>query len=87
MKRNFAIALLAVSTLAAAGKAVAQDLAVQATVPFEFTVGGKLLPADTYTITFVVRSDHDQERRQPLLGRDDRFAQQPGVGPRQRAGL
>src|SRR5277367_673577 len=51
MKRNFAIALLAVSTLAAAGKAVAQDLAVQATVPFEFTVGGKLLPADTYTIT------------------------------------
>ena len=51
MKRNFAIALLAVSTLAAAAKAVAQDLAVQATVPFEFTVGGKLLPADTYTIT------------------------------------
>ena len=51
MKRNIAIALLAVSTLAAAGKAVAQDYAVQATVPFEFTVGGKLLPADTYTIT------------------------------------
>ncbi len=51
MKRNFAIALFALSTLAAAGKAVAQDLAVQATVPFEFTVGGKLLPADTYTIT------------------------------------
>jgi hypothetical protein len=51
MKRNFAIALLAVSALAMGGKAVAQDLAVQATVPFEFTVGGKLLPADTYTIT------------------------------------
>src|SRR5271168_2447056 len=51
MKRNIAIALLAVSTLATAGRAVAQDLAVQATVPFEFTVGGRLLPADTYTIT------------------------------------
>src|SRR5277367_1125944 len=51
MKRNVAIALLAVSTLAAAGKAVAQEPAVQATVPFEFTVGGKMLPADTYTIT------------------------------------
>jgi hypothetical protein len=51
MKRNIAIALLALSSLAAAGKAPAQEMAVQATVPFEFTVGGKLLPADTYTIT------------------------------------
>jgi len=51
MKRNFAIALLALSTLAGAGKALAQSNAVQATVPFEFTVGGKLLSADTYTIT------------------------------------
>jgi hypothetical protein len=51
MKRNIAIALLAVSTLGVAAKAVAQDPAVRAKVPFEFTVGGKLLPADTYTIT------------------------------------
>jgi hypothetical protein len=51
MKQNFAIALFAASTLAVAGRAVAQDLAVRANVPFEFTVGGKLLPADTYTIT------------------------------------
>jgi hypothetical protein len=51
MKRNFAIALIALSTLAAGGKAVAQQPAVRATVPFEFTVGGRLLPADTYTIT------------------------------------
>jgi len=61
MKRNFAIALIALSTLAGAGKALAQHQAVQATVPFEFTVGGKLLPADTYTISsssgvIVVRS-------------------------------
>jgi len=51
MKRNIAIALLAVSTLGAAARAVAQTPAVEAKVPFEFTVGGKLLPADTYTIT------------------------------------
>jgi hypothetical protein len=50
MKRNFAIALLALSTLAAAGKALAQESAVRATVPFEFNVGGTVLPADTYTI-------------------------------------
>ena len=51
MKRNFAIALLALSALAATGKAVAQESALKATMPFEFTVGGRLLPADTYTIT------------------------------------
>jgi hypothetical protein len=51
MKRNFAIALLALSTLATGGKAVAQEPAVKATVPFEFTVGGRLMPAATYTIT------------------------------------
>jgi hypothetical protein len=51
MKRNFAIALLALSTLAATGKAVAQESALQATMPFEFTVGGRLLPAGTYNIT------------------------------------
>jgi hypothetical protein len=51
MKRNFAIALLALSTLAVTGKALAQQSAVQATVPFQFTVAGTVLPADTYTIT------------------------------------
>ena len=51
MKRNTAIALFALSTLGAAARVLGQTPAVQATVPFEFTVGGKLLPADTYTIT------------------------------------
>jgi len=50
MKRNIAIALLAVLTLVGAGNAVAQNVGVQATMPFEFTVGGKLLPAGTYNI-------------------------------------
>jgi hypothetical protein len=51
MKRNAAIALIALSTLAAGSRALAQEPGVKATVPFEFTVAGKLLPADTYTIT------------------------------------
>jgi len=51
MKRNAAIALFALSTLAAGSRALAQEPGVKATVPFEFTVSGKLLPADTYTIT------------------------------------
>jgi hypothetical protein len=51
MKRNTAIALFALSTLGAAARVLAQAPAVQATVPFEFTVGGRLLPADTYTIS------------------------------------
>jgi hypothetical protein len=51
LQRVFAIALFAASTLAGGGRAVAQTPAVVADVPFEFTVGGRLLPADTYTIT------------------------------------
>jgi hypothetical protein len=51
MKRKIAIGLVALSSLGAAARVLAQEPAVQATVPFEFTVGGKLLPADTYTIT------------------------------------
>ena len=51
MKRNTAIALFALSTLGAAARVLGQTPAVQATVPFEFTVGGRLLPADTYSIT------------------------------------
>ena len=50
MKRITAIALLTIATFVTAGRALAQDRAVQATVPFDFTVGEKLLPAGTYTI-------------------------------------
>src|SRR5450432_3011957 len=51
MKRNTAIALFAIASFAVAGKSFAQDHAVQATVPFDFTVGAKLLPSGTYTIS------------------------------------
>jgi len=51
MKRNLAIALFALSTLGTAASVLAQTPAIQADVPFQFTVGGKQLPAATYTIT------------------------------------
>jgi len=51
MKRTIAIALFSIASLFTIGSASAQDRVVQATVPFDFTVGGQLLPANTYTIT------------------------------------
>jgi hypothetical protein len=51
MKRAPAVALFALSCLGVAARVIAQEPAVEARVPFEFTVGGKMLPADTYTIT------------------------------------
>jgi hypothetical protein len=50
MKRITAIALLAITNLVMAGNSIAQSHGVRAAVPFDFTVGGKLLPAGTYTI-------------------------------------
>ena len=49
MKRITAIALFALATLVA-GSAMAQERAVKATVPFDFTVGSAHIPAGTYTI-------------------------------------
>jgi hypothetical protein len=56
MKRIHAIALLAIANFAMAGTSFAQSNGVRATVPFDFTVGDKLLPAGTYTIK--EQSDH-----------------------------
>jgi hypothetical protein len=50
MNRISAIALLAIANLAMAGTALAQSNSVEAKVPFDFTVGDKVLPAGTYTI-------------------------------------
>jgi hypothetical protein len=56
MKRIKAIALLAIANFAMAGTSFAQSNGVRANVPFDFTVGNKLLPAGTYTIK--EQSDH-----------------------------
>jgi hypothetical protein len=50
MKRITAIALITMANFALAGTSFAQSNGVQATVPFDFTVGNKLLPSGTYTI-------------------------------------
>ena len=50
MIRIAAFALVIAATFTATGSAFAQDQRVKATVPFNFTVGDKTLPAGTYTI-------------------------------------
>jgi hypothetical protein len=65
MKRIPAIALLAIANLAMVGTAIAQSYGVKAKVPFDFTVGNKVLPAGTYTIkpassSVIMISNHDQ---------------------------
>jgi hypothetical protein len=50
MIRTTAIALIAMANFALAGTSFAQSNGVRATVPFDFTVGNKLLPSGTYTI-------------------------------------
>jgi hypothetical protein len=50
MKHLTAIALFIAATFITAGKAIAQDYAVQATIPFHFTVNGSQLPAGNYTL-------------------------------------
>ena len=53
MKRITAIALFTLASILGAGNALAQSDEVRATVPFDFTVGNKLLPAGNYSITSV----------------------------------
>ena len=50
MKHITAIALFIAASFITAGKAIAQDYAVQATIPFNFTVNGRSLPAGNYTL-------------------------------------
>ena len=67
MKRIFAIALFAASSLAAAGNLSAQNHhQMKANIPFAFTMGSKTLPAGSYTISSpspdVVTVRNDQNR-------------------------
>jgi hypothetical protein len=50
MKRITPIALFILAGLVSAGNLSAQDHGVRATVPFDFTVGNKVLPSGNYTI-------------------------------------
>lgn len=51
MKRITAIALFTLANLVTAGSVLAEDPSASVTVPFAFTVGTKLLPSGTYTIS------------------------------------
>lgn len=50
MKRITSLALFAFSSILGGAVASAQTHGVEATMPFDFTVGGKLLPPGTYKI-------------------------------------
>jgi hypothetical protein len=49
MKRIPIVALITLASLVSAGNVLAQSREVRATVPFNFSVGNKLLPAGNYT--------------------------------------
>jgi hypothetical protein len=51
MKRIITIAIFAFTVILSVGRASAQVPAIRVNVPFNFTVGDKLLLAGTYTIT------------------------------------
>jgi hypothetical protein len=50
MKRITVLALFSAAATLAAGNLLAQAHAVQATMPFDFMVGNKILPSGTYTV-------------------------------------
>jgi len=69
MKRTIAITLLALAGITGTGKALAQQQ-IRATVPFEFTVGNKTLPAGTYSISQIsddVIAIRDNDARSGML--------------------
>ena len=51
MKRTLGIALFILIVFSMIGIASAQDRAAQATVPFSFSVGDRVLPAATYQVS------------------------------------
>lgn len=48
--KQIAIALFALASTFGVGNAMAQEHPVRATIPFNFTVGDKVLPTGTYTV-------------------------------------
>lgn len=51
MKRIIAITIFVLASFALINSAIGQNHRVRATIPFNFIVGSKYLPAGTYTIT------------------------------------
>ena len=55
MKRISTIGLLTIASLAACTGAIAQQPALKANIPFDFTVGDTWMPAGEYTISLPLR--------------------------------
>ena len=77
MKQITALALFSIAGFVSIGQAMAQDHAVQATIPFEFRAGNKVLPAGTYTIAtgtdnLIVITNDDQPAVVTVALRDGR---------------
>lgn len=78
----FAIAVCLLASLGSAGTASAQDHAARATVPFNFNVGDKWVPAGRYIITedelhpqeIVIRSEDSKVALVSLARSDDRHS-------------
>ncbi len=78
MKRNMILPLLVLSIVGAVNTLQAQQHGLKVTVPFEFTVGDKTLPADSYIVTsasgmITVQSDTNANRASVAtqLGHDE----------------
>jgi hypothetical protein len=76
MKRITAIALLAIANFAVAGTTFAQSNAVEAKIPYDFTVGNQLFPSGTYTIEkesqwFIAIKNHDNANGTTILVNQD----------------
>jgi hypothetical protein len=88
MKRINAIALFTIVTLTAATQLVAQEPAVKANIPFNFTAGQKSMPAGEYTIsspdTHVLKI---QSAGGGLCGVRNCHSEFPRVVSRQRIGI
>lgn len=81
MKRITAFALFTLAGILSCGSALAQDHAVQATVPFDFTIGNKLLPPGTYTIAPVsdeVIAIQNRDRQVSILSSTSPDSRQAG---------
>ena len=83
MKRITAFSLFAFAGILATSAALAQEYSIQATVPFNFTVGSKQLPAGTYRITSArdnVVAIENRETQASILSAVSSDSEQPAKG-------
>jgi len=87
MKHITALALFIAASFITAGKAIAQDYAVRATIPFNFTVNGRLLPAGNYTLGTDITSPNILKVRERTLRAHAMVAAMPSQPAKQKANV